>query len=74
MAKPLQSLLDKATRLKERGKLTEAITVYRQAIKQYPDSGVAEHNLAGALGDGRWAMVADPRKQNDISDARSKRA
>ena len=52
MAKPLQSLLDKATRLKERGKLTEAITVYRQAIKQYPDSGVAEHNLAGALGDG----------------------
>ena len=55
MAKSLQSIFDKAVALKERGKLLEAIDLYRKAVKQFPDSGVAEHNLAGALGDaGRW--------------------
>jgi tetratricopeptide (TPR) repeat protein len=55
MAKSLQSIFDKAVALKERGKLLEAIDLYRKAVKLFPDSGVAEHNLAGALGDaGRW--------------------
>lgn len=55
MARSLQSLFDKAAALKERGNLPDAIAVYRTAVKHSPGSGVAEHNLAGALGDaGRW--------------------
>jgi tetratricopeptide (TPR) repeat protein len=50
MAKSLQSLFDRAASLKQRGKLNDAIDIYRKAVKQFPDSGVAEHNLAGTLG------------------------
>jgi len=59
MARLLQSHFDKAARLKERGKLNEAIAIYRTAIRQYPDSGAAEHNLAGALGDAGRAGEAE---------------
>ena len=59
MSKNLQSLFDKATALKQRGRLTDAIALYRQAVRQYPQSGVAEHNLAGALGDAGRAGEAE---------------
>jgi tetratricopeptide (TPR) repeat protein len=59
MAKSLQALINKAAMLKQRGRLSEAIAVYRQAVKRYPDSGVAEHNLAGALGDAGRAPEAE---------------
>jgi tetratricopeptide (TPR) repeat protein len=58
MAKSLQALFDKAVALKERGKLNDAIAIYRSAVKRYPESGVAEHNLAGALGDAGRASEA----------------
>ena len=37
--------------LKAADRLEEAIDVYRRAAEAWPRSGVAEHNLAGALGD-----------------------
>ncbi|MEQ1785200.1 MAG: tetratricopeptide repeat protein, partial [Hyphomonadaceae bacterium] len=38
------------------GRPLEAVTLYRQAVAAAPESGVAEHNLASALGDsGLWA-------------------
>lgn len=41
--------------LKAAGRLSEALELYRQAVSLNPASAVAEHNLAGALGDaGRW--------------------
>jgi tetratricopeptide (TPR) repeat protein len=41
--------------LKATGRLDEAIGLYEQAVALSPESGVAEHNLGGALGDaGRW--------------------
>jgi tetratricopeptide (TPR) repeat protein len=50
-APTLQSLTDDANALKAAGRLDEAIEVYRQAAVTAPWSAVAEHNLAGALGD-----------------------
>ncbi len=41
-----------ALALKATGRLDEAIEVYRRAAANFPGSAVAEHNLAGALGDG----------------------
>jgi tetratricopeptide (TPR) repeat protein len=40
--------------LKAAGRLEQAIGVYQRAIASSPASGVAEHNLAAALGDGHW--------------------
>lgn len=38
------------------GRPLEAVALYRQAVAAAPESGVAEHNLASALGDsGLWA-------------------
>ncbi|HVY88244.1 MAG TPA: putative 2OG-Fe(II) oxygenase [Hyphomonadaceae bacterium] len=45
-----------AQELKAVGRLDEAIERYGEAVAANPKSGVAEHNLAAALGDaGRWA-------------------
>ncbi len=41
-----------ANALKAEARLDEAIAVYERAARETPASGVAEHNLAGALGDG----------------------
>jgi tetratricopeptide (TPR) repeat protein len=59
MAKSLQALFDKAVDLKNRGRLTDAIAIYRTAVRQYPQSGAAEHNLAAALGDAGRAGEAE---------------
>ncbi len=40
-----------ALALKSAERLDEAIKIYRRAARFWPRSGVAEHNLAGALGD-----------------------
>ena len=49
-----------AHELKAAGRLEEAIARYGEALAANPKSGVAEHNLAAALGDaGRWTE-ADP--------------
>jgi tetratricopeptide (TPR) repeat protein len=48
-------LMREAHVLKAAGRLKEALGLYRQAVSVNPASAVAEHNLAGALGDaGRW--------------------
>lgn len=52
MADTLIELTDRANALKAQGKLTEAIDVYAEAVRAWPNSGIAEHNLAAALGDG----------------------
>jgi tetratricopeptide (TPR) repeat protein len=49
-------LTREAHELKAAGRLDEAIGRYGEALAANPQSGVAEHNLAAALGDaGRWA-------------------
>jgi tetratricopeptide (TPR) repeat protein len=49
------ALMREAHALKAAGRLEEALGLYRQAVSVNPASAVAEHNLAGALGDaGRW--------------------
>jgi tetratricopeptide (TPR) repeat protein len=49
-----------AHELKAAGRLDEAIGRYGEALAANPHSGVAEHNLAAALGDaGRWT-AAEP--------------
>ena len=59
MAKSLQSLFDRAVSLKQQGNLTKAIELYTKAVKEYPDSAAAEHNLAAALGDAARASEAE---------------
>ena len=58
-------LCRKASELKAAGQLRQAIAVYRRALKSAPATGVAEHNLAAALGDAaeheeavRWCNAA----------------
>ncbi|MDH3612462.1 MAG: putative 2OG-Fe(II) oxygenase [Gammaproteobacteria bacterium] len=63
MANSLQSLFDRAVALKGRGKLTEAIELYTRATKEYPNSAVAEHNLAAAFGDAGRASEAEAHIQ-----------
>ncbi len=55
----LKSLTDRANQLKAQGRLDDAVAVYRQATETYPSSAVAEHNLAGALGDAGRARDAE---------------
>lgn len=45
------TLTQQAATLKTAGHLEEAIEVYRRALAVAPPTGVAEHNLAAALGD-----------------------
>ncbi len=48
-------LAREAARLKAAGRPAEAIDLLRQIVRLSPASGVAEHNVAAALGDlGRW--------------------
>jgi len=60
--------------LKAAGRLEDAILRYREALAVMPRSGIAEHNLAGALGDaGRWAeaepyLRASFAKGNDAGE------
>ena len=50
-----KKLASEAAALKAAGKLDEAIAVHRRIVDLAPNSAVAEHNLAGALGGaGRW--------------------
>ena len=58
-ADALQSLTDQADRLKAAGRLGDAIAVYGQAVQAAPGSGVAEHNLAAALGDKKVLMMSN---------------
>jgi tetratricopeptide (TPR) repeat protein len=59
-SKDASTLMREAHALKAAGRLAEAIGRYGEAVAANPASGVAEHNLAGALGDaGRW-IEAEP--------------
>lgn len=50
-----KTLAAQAQSLKAQGRLSEALSLYRDAVAAAPASASAEHNLAAALGDaGRW--------------------
>lgn len=51
MKTTLKEMTDQAHALKEQGQPFEAIDLYSEVAVQYPNSAVAEHNLASALGD-----------------------
>lgn len=51
MTKSLKALSDQAQALKQQGLRYDAIDLYSKAATLYPQSAVAEHNLAAALGD-----------------------
>lgn len=51
MTDSLKEISEKARRFQESGNLDEAIRLFEEAASSYPDSAVAEHNLAAALGD-----------------------
>ena len=57
----LKGLTDQAQALQQQGKQYEAIDLYTKAATVYPDSAVAEHNLAAALGDVGRADEAESR-------------
>ncbi len=57
----LKEMNDQALALKQQGKLYEAIDLYKETATSYPDSAVAEHNLAAALGDVGRATEAESR-------------
>lgn len=59
MIDSLQAFTDRANSLKQAGRIPEAIETYAQAAAAYPRSAVAEHNLAGALGDAGRAAEAE---------------
>lgn len=55
MSETTADLNRRANALRAEGRLDEAIGVLEQVVRTTPASGVAEHNLAAALGDaGRW--------------------
>ena len=51
MTNSLKEISEQARRFQESGNLDEAIRLFEEAASSYPDSAVAEHNLAAALGD-----------------------
>ena len=51
MLRTLQNLTDDANALKAQGKIGAALEIYKDAVRQFPTSGVALHNLAAAYGD-----------------------
>lgn len=57
----LKGLTDQAQALQQQGKQYEAIDLYTKAATVYPNSAVAEHNLAAALGDVGRAVEAESR-------------
>lgn len=62
-----KQLAAQAQDLKARGRLGEAIELYRQAASAAPASIAAAHNLAAALGDaGRWAE-AEPHIRRAVA-------
>ncbi len=51
MLRTLQDLTRDANALKMEGRVGEAISLYQTAVRQFPTSAVALHNLAAAYGD-----------------------
>lgn len=51
MLRTLQDLTRDANALKSQGKIGAAIEIYQDAVRQFPTSAVALHNLASAYGD-----------------------
>lgn len=59
LTESLKSLTERASLLKQQGKLNAAIDVYADAARAWPSSAVAYHNLAGSLGDARRYVEAE---------------
>jgi hypothetical protein len=51
----LQAMSQRAESLKQQGNLVDALAIHESAARTWPDSAVAQHNLASTLGDvGRY--------------------
>lgn len=59
MLRTLQDLTRDANALRSEGRIGEAIALYQDAVRQFPTSAVALHNLAGAYGDAGNYVDAD---------------
>lgn len=59
MSTSLQTMSEQAGELRDRGRLEEAIALFAKAAREYPESAVAEHNLASVLGDAGRAGEAE---------------
>lgn len=56
-----RELANQAKALKAQGRLDDAIAVYNRAVALFPNSAVAQHNLAAALGDAARYVDAERR-------------
>lgn len=59
MLRTLEDLTRDANALKAQGRIGEAISIYQDAVRAFPASAVALHNLAAAYGDARNHIDAD---------------
>lgn len=59
MLRTLQDLTRDANALKAQGRIGAAIEIYKDAVRQFPTSAVALHNLAAAYGDAGNHVDAD---------------
>lgn len=59
MLRTLQDLTRDANALKSKGRIGEAISIYQDAVRAFPTSAVALHNLASAYGDSGNYVDAD---------------
>jgi tetratricopeptide (TPR) repeat protein len=59
MLRTLQDLTKDANALKSEGRIGDAIAVYQDAVRAFPTSAVALHNLASAYGDAGNYIDAD---------------
>src|SRR5690606_35646064 len=59
MLRTLQDLTKDANALKSQGRIGAAIAVYQDAVRPFPTSAVALHNLAAAYGDSGNHIDAD---------------
>jgi len=59
MLRTLQDLTKNANALKSQGRIGAATAVYQDAVRAFPTSAVALHNLAAAYGDSGNYIDAD---------------
>lgn len=62
MLRTLMDLTGDALAPKAEGRIGEAISVFQDAVRAFPTSAVALHNLAAAYGDARNGVLFDDQR------------